>query len=116
MGCSIPGIVVQLLIHIGLFVILWTVARQASLSFAVSPSLLKLMSIESVMPPNHLVLCHPLLLLLPAFPSIRAFSSELALRIRWPEYWRFSPSSVLLWGKPVPVYWRGSRLGQLPWR
>ena len=67
----------------------WTAARQASLSFTISRSLLKLMSIESVMPSNHLILCRPLLL--PSvFQSIRVFSNELALRIRWPKYWNFS--------------------------
>ena len=68
----------------------WTVAYQASLSFTISQTLLKLMSIESVMPSNYLVLCHPLFLLLPIFPSIRVFSNESALCIRWPEYWSFS--------------------------
>ena len=68
----------------------WTAARQGSLSTTNSWSLLKLMSIESVMPSNHLILCHPLLLLPSIFPSIRVFSSELALRIRWPKYWSFS--------------------------
>ena len=66
------------------------VARQASLSIINSRRLLKLMSIESVMPSNHLILCHPLLLLSSIFPSIRVFSSELALCIRWPKYWSFS--------------------------
>ena len=69
---------------------LWTAACQASLSFTISWSLLKLVSIESVMPSNHLILCHPLLLLPSIFPSIRVFSSELALHIRWPKYWSFS--------------------------
>ena len=69
---------------------LWTLARQVSLSFTVSQSLLKLMSIESVMPSNHLILRRPLLLLLSIFPSIRAFSSELILRIWWPKYQGFS--------------------------
>ena len=68
----------------------WTVARQASLSITNSQSLLKLMSIESVMPSSHLILCHPLLLLPSIFPSIRVFSSESALHIRWPQYWSFS--------------------------
>ena len=67
----------------------WTAARQASLSIANSQSLLKLMSIESVMPSNHIILCHPLLL--PSvFPSIRVFSNESVLCIRWPKYWSFS--------------------------
>ena len=73
-------------------VTLQTAACQASLSFTISQSLLKFMSIESVMPSNHLVLCHPLLLLSSVFPSIRVFSKELVLLIRWPEYWNFSLS------------------------
>ena len=68
----------------------WTTACQASLSITNSQSLLKLMSIESVMPSNHLMLCHPLLLLPSIFPSIRVFSNESALHIRWPKYWSFS--------------------------
>ena len=63
----------------------WTAARQASLSFTISQSLLKLMSFESVMPSNHLILCHPLLLLPSIFPSIRVFSNKFALHIRWPK-------------------------------
>ena len=66
----------------------WTAACQASLSFTIFWSLLKLMSIELVMPSNHLIICHPLLPSI--FPSIRVFSNELALRIRWPKYWSFS--------------------------
>ena len=73
-----------------LFVTLWTAAHQASLSFGISWSLLKLMSTESVLSSNHPILCHPLLLLLSIFPSIRLFSNESALRIRWPQYWSFS--------------------------
>ena len=65
-------------------------ARQASLSFTISQSLFKLMSIESAMPSNHLILCHPLLLLTSIFPVILVFSNESALRIRWPKYWSFS--------------------------
>ena len=68
----------------------WTAAHQASLSITNSQSLLKLMSIESVMPSNHLILCHPLLLPPSMFPSIRVFSNESLLRIRWPKYWSFS--------------------------
>ena len=68
----------------------WTAARQASLSITSSRSLLKFMCIESVMPSSHLILCHPLLLLPPIPPSIRVFSNELALHIRWPKYWSFS--------------------------
>ena len=81
---------VQLLSHVQLLETPRTAARQASLSFTISQSLLKLMSIESVMPSNHLVLCRPLLLLPSIFPSIRVFSNQLALHIRWPENWSFS--------------------------
>ena len=70
----------------------WTAVHKASLSITSSWSLLKLMFIESVMPSNHLVLCHPLLLLPSIFPSIRVFSNELTLGIRWPKYWSFSLS------------------------
>ena len=73
-----------------LFATLWTVAPQASLSFTISWSLLKLMSIKLVMTSNHLILCHPLLLLPSIFPSIRVFSNESALCLRWPKYWSFS--------------------------
>ena len=83
-------VVIQSLSSVWLFVTPWTAACQASLSFTVSWSLLKLMSLESVMPPNLLVLCHPLLLLSSVFLSIRVFSSESALHIRWPEYWSFN--------------------------
>ena len=68
----------------------WTAACQASLSFTISQSLLKLLSIELVMPSNHLALCHPLLLLLSVFPGIKVFSNESALHIRWPKNWNFS--------------------------
>ena len=81
---------VQLLSCVWLFATPWTAARQASLAITNSRSLLKLMSMESVMPSNHLILCRPLLLLPSIFPSIRVFSSESALHIRWPEYWSFS--------------------------
>ena len=81
---------VQSLSRVQLFVIPWTVARQASLSITNSWSLLKLISIKSVMPSNHLILCCPLLLLPSIFPSIRVFSNETALHIRWPKYWSFS--------------------------
>ena len=81
---------VQLLGHVWLFATLWTAACQASLSIANSQSLPKLMSIESVMLSNHLILCHPLILLPSIFPSIRVFSNESALCIRWPKYWSFS--------------------------
>ena len=81
---------VQLLSHVQLFVTPWTAACQASLSITNSQSLLKLMSTESVMPSNHLILCHPLLLLSSIFPSIRVFSNKSVLCIRWPKYWSFS--------------------------
>ena len=76
--------------RVQLFVTPWTAARQASLSITNSQSFLKLLSIESVMPSNHLILCCPLLLQPPIFPSIRVFSSESVLCIRWPKYWSFS--------------------------
>ena len=81
---------VQSLSCVWLFVTPWTAARQASLSVTNSESLFKLMSIEFVMPSNHLILCHPLLLLPSIFPSVRIFSSESALHIRWPNNWSFS--------------------------
>ena len=81
---------VQSLSRVQLFAALWTVAQQASLSIINFQSLLKLMSIESVMPSNHVILCCPLLLLPSIFPSIRVFSNESVLRIRWPKYWSFS--------------------------
>ena len=81
---------VQSLGCVWLFATPWTVARQASLSITNSQSLIKLMSIESVMPCNHLILWHPLLLLPSIFPSIRVFSSESVFHIRWPKYWSFS--------------------------
>ena len=81
---------VQSLSHVWLFAIPWIAARQASLSITSSRSSLKLTSIESVMPFKHLILCCPLLLMPSIFPSIKVFSSELALHIRWPEYWSFS--------------------------
>ena len=84
-GKNITFVVVQSLNQVWLFVTPWT-----SLSFTISWSLLKLMSIELVMPSNHLILCCPLLLLPSVFPSIRVFSNELALFIRWPKYWSLS--------------------------
>ena len=81
---------VQSLSHVRLFVTPWTAAHQASQSITSSWSLLKLMSIESVMPSIHLILCRPLLLLPSFFPSIRVFSNEAVLHIRWPKYWRFN--------------------------
>ena len=83
-------VIVQLLSHAQLFATPWTAAHQASLSFAIFQSLLKLMCIESVMPSNHLVLYRSLLLLPSIFPSTRIFFSELAHHIRWPKYWNFS--------------------------
>ena len=81
---------VQSLSHVRLFATPWTAAHQAILSITNFQSLLKLMSIESVMPSNHLILWHPLLLLPSIFPRIRVFSNESALCIRWPKYWHFS--------------------------
>ena len=83
-------VVAQLLSCVQLFATPWAVAHQASLSFSISWSLLKLIPIESVMLSNNLILCHPLLLLPSIFPSIRVFSNKLALRIRWPKYWSFN--------------------------
>ena len=90
---TFPGVKfssVQPLSHVRLFVTPWTAAHQASLSITNSRSLLKLMSIESVMASNHLILCHPLLLPPSTFPSIRVFSNESTLHIRWPKNWTFS--------------------------
>ena len=91
--------VVQSLSHVPLFKTPWTAACQATLSFSISWSWLKLISTESVVPSNHLILCGPLLLQLSVFPSNRVFSSESALCIRWPKYWSFSfsisPSSEI---------------------
>ena len=81
---------VQSLSHFIFFVTSWTAARQASLSITNSQSLLKLMSIESVMPSNHLIFCHPLFPQPSIFPSIRISSNESVLHIRWPKYWSFS--------------------------
>ena len=81
---------VQSLSHVRLFVTPLIAAHQASLSITNSQSLLKLMSIKSVMPSNHLILCHPLLLLPSIFPSIRVFSNESVLHTKWPKYWSFS--------------------------
>ena len=89
---KIPFHLVQVLSHVRLFATPWTAACWASLSITNSWSLLKLMSIESVMPSNHFIFCHPLILPPSIFPSIRVFSSELVLHIRWPKYWSFSIS------------------------
>ena len=83
-------VVVQSISHVWFFETSWIPARQAPLSSAISRSLSKFMPIESVLPSNHFVLCRPLLLLPSIFPSIRVFSSELALHIRWPKYWSLS--------------------------
>ena len=83
-------VVVQSLSPVGLLVTPWTAAHQASLSFTISWSLLRFMYIELVMPSNHLILCCPLLLLPSIFPTIRVFSNESALHIRWPKYWSIS--------------------------
>ena len=85
---------VQSLTHVQLFATPWIAACQASLSITNSQSSIRLTSIESVMSSSHLILCRPLLLLLPAPPSIRVFSNESALRMRWPEYWSFSFSII----------------------
>ena len=85
-------LVVQSLSHVRLFATPWTIARQASLSFTISQSLVKLMSIELVMPSNYLILCCPLLLLPSIFLSIRVFSNESVFCIMWPKYWSFSIS------------------------
>ena len=89
MGFQVSGSV-QSLSHVWLFATPWTAALQASLSNSNSQGPPKLMSIESVMPSNHLILCHPLLLQPSILPSIKVFSNESAVRIRWPEYWSFS--------------------------
>ena len=93
--CSFEGIFfssVQLLSRVRLFATPWIAACQASLSFTIPWNLLKLMSIELVTPSNHLIFCCPLLLLSSIFPSIRVFSNESALHIKWPKYWSFSIS------------------------
>ena len=102
---------VQSLSGVWLFATLWTAARQASLSITNSQSLLKLMSIKSVMTSNHLILCRPLLLPPSIFPSIRVFSNESLLYIRWPKYWSFSfsislhlPMKIQDW---FPLGWTG---------
>ena len=88
--CHVQFSSVQSLSHVWLFVTPWIAACQASLSITNSLSLLKLMPIESVMPSSHLILCHPLLLLPPIPPSIRVFSNESTLHVRWPKYWSFN--------------------------
>ena len=92
---------VQSLSRVQLFVTPWIAARQASLSITISRSSLRLASIESVMPSSHLILCHPLLLLSPISPSIRDFSNESPLHMRWPKYWSFSFSIIP--SKEIPM-------------
>ena len=87
-------VAVQSLSPVRRFATPWTAAHQASLFFTISWNLLKLMSIESMMPSNHLILCRPLLLLPSIFPSITVFFNELVLHIRWPKYWSFSFSII----------------------
>ena len=89
-GCESSLSSIQSLIGVRLLATPWTAACQAYLSFTVSHRLLKLISIESVMPSNHLILCRPLLILPSIFPSIKVFSNESVLPIRWPKYWGFS--------------------------
>ena len=100
---------VQSLSYVQLFATPWTAELQASLSITNSWSLLKLMSIESVMPSNHLVLCYPLFLLPSVFPSTRVFSNESVFRIRWPKYWNFrfsiSPSNEYSGLIPFRIDW-----------
>ena len=105
------------------YVIPWTAACQASLSFTISQSLLKLLSIESVMASNHLILCPPLLFLPSIFSSISIFSNEWALHIRWPKYWSFSfsisPSNeysefISFRGLPLRLSWERMHLGSIP--
>ena len=100
---------VQSLTHVWLLATPWTVAHQASLSITNSQSLLKLMSIESVMPSSHLILCRPIVLPPSIFPSIRVFSNESVVPIRWPEYWTFSfsisPSNE--YSGMIPLGWTG---------
>ena len=92
----------------------WTATHQASLSITNSWNMLKLMSIELVMPSNHLIFCHTLLLLTSIFPSIRVFSNESALRIRWPKYWSFSisPSNQYSWLISLRIAWLISLLSK----
>ena len=97
---------VQSLSHVRLFATPWTAACQASLSMINSWSLFKLMSIELVMPTSHLILCHPLLLLPPIPPSIRVFSNESTLHMRWPKYWSFSFSIIPSKEHPGPISFR----------
>ena len=101
---------VQSLSHVQLFVIPWTAAHQASLSITNSRSSLRLTSIESVMPSSHLILCRPLLLMPPIPPSIRVFSNESTLHIRWPKYWSFNFSIIPSKDYPGLISFRMDRL------
>ena len=93
-GLSSLAVVISSLSHVQLFVTLWATASQPCLSFTISQSLLRFMCLESMMLSNHLILCHPLLLLSLIFPSIRVFSNDWALGIRWPKDWTFSFSLI----------------------
>ena len=103
---SLILVVVQSPSCVQLFATSWTEARQASLSFTISRRLLKLMPIESVMPSNHLILFRPLLLLTSISPSIRVFSNESTLCLRWPKYWSFSFSVIPSKEHPGPISFR----------
>ena len=107
---------VQLLSCVWLFATPWITAHQASLSINNSQSLLRLMSIESVMPSGHLILCRPLLLLPPIPPSIRLFSNESTLRMRWPKYWSFSFSIIPSKEHPGLISFRTDWLDQAYWQ
>ena len=111
--CSVQFSSVQLLSRVWLFVILWIAAHQASLSTN-SRSSFKLRSIELVMPSSHLILCHPLLLLPPIPPSIRPFSNESTLHMRWPKYWSFSVSIISFKEHPGLISFRMDWLDLLP--
>ena len=121
---TFPFSSVQFLSRVQPFMIPWTAAHQTSRSITNSQSLLRLMSIKSVMPSDHLILCHPLLLLPSVFPSIRVFSNESVLHIRWPNYWSFSfnispsnedPGSPLGWTCWISLQSKGlSRVSSIP--
>ena len=112
LGPSVQFSSVQSLSRVQLFVTPWIAACQASLSITSSRSSLKLMSIESVMPSSHLILCRPLLLLPPIPPSIRVFSNESALCMRWPKYWSFSFSIIPSKQHPGLYIMRNARLDE----
>ena len=105
-GCSVQFSSVQSLSHVRLLATPWITARQASLSITNSRSSFKLTSIESVMPSSHLILCRPLLLLPAIPPSIRVFSNESTVRMRWPKYWSFSFSIISSKEHPGLIYFR----------